>query len=343
MRATLGNTVSASLVSALVLASSSAFADGTVNVYSARHYDTDDALYAAFEEETGIEVEVLEADSDQLIERIQREGEASPADVMITVDAARLWRAEEAGVFQSIESDTLDERIPDRLSHPDNLWFGFSQRLRTIFYNREAFDPTQIETYEDLADDRFEGEICIRSSSNIYNQSLLASLIAEHGADDAEEWAQGVVDNMARQPQGGDTDQIRGVAAGECNLAVANHYYYVRLLKSDDPADRAAARQVGMLLPNQDGRGAHMNVGGAGVVANAPNEDNAVRFLEFLASDQAQELFATANNEFPVVEAVKRDPVLEAFGNINVDDVNVSQLGENNDEAVRIFDRVGWR
>ncbi|MFO7859219.1 MAG: Fe(3+) ABC transporter substrate-binding protein [Ectothiorhodospiraceae bacterium] len=343
MRATLGNTVSASLVSALVLASSSAFADGTVNVYSARHYDTDDALYEAFEEETGIEVEVLEADSDQLIERIEREGEASPADVMITVDAARLWRAEEAGVFQSIESETLDERIPDRLSHPDNLWFGFSQRLRTIFYNREAFDPSEIESYEDLADERFQGEICIRSSSNIYNQSLLASLIAEHGADDAEEWAQGVVDNMARQPQGGDTDQIRGVAAGECNLAVANHYYYVRLLKSDDPDDREAARKVGMLLPNQDGRGAHMNVGGAGVVANAPNQDNAVRFLEFLASEQAQELFATANNEFPVVAGVKRDPVLESWGNINVDDVNVSELGENNDEAVRIFDRVGWR
>lgn len=343
MRATLGNTVSASLVSALVLASSSAFADGTVNVYSARHYDTDDALYEAFEEETGIEVEVLEADSDQLIERIEREGEASPADVMITVDAARLWRAEEAGVFQSIESETLDERIPERLSHPDNLWFGFSQRLRTIFYNREAFDPSEIESYEDLADERFQGEICIRSSSNIYNQSLLASLIAEHGADDAEEWAQGVVDNMARQPQGGDTDQIRGVAAGECNLAVANHYYYVRLLKSDDPDDREAARKVGMLLPNQDGRGAHMNVGGAGVVANAPNQDNAVRFLEFLASEQAQELFATANNEFPVVAGVKRDPVLESWGNINVDDVNVSELGENNDEAVRIFDRVGWR
>ncbi|MDN3516981.1 Fe(3+) ABC transporter substrate-binding protein [Aquisalimonas lutea] len=342
-RSTLTNVLPAAVLASLMLSPTAALADGNVNIYSARHYDTDDALYEAFTERTGIEVQVLEANSDQLIERIEREGEASPADVLITVDAGRLWRAQQAGVFQSIESDVLAERLPDRLRHPDGLWFGFSQRMRTIFYNRESFDPARVDTYEDLAEPEFEGEICIRSSSNIYNQSLLASLIDAHGEEEAQEWAQGVVDNMARQPQGGDTDQIRGVAAGECQLAVANHYYYVRLLKSDDPNDRAAARKVGMILPNQDGRGAHMNVGGAGVVEGAPNRDNAIRFLEYLASDEAQELFAKGNNEFPVVEGVKRDPVLESWGNIHVDDINVSALGRYNDEAVRIFDRVGWR
>lgn len=340
------NTARIAASMAAVLAGSafatSALAD-EINLYSARHYDSDERLYEAFTKETGIDVNVLEGDSDQLIERIQREGVASPADVMMTVDAGRLWRAEEEGIFQSVESDLLDERVPAAMHHPEGLWFGFSQRARAIFYNREDFDPSQISSYEDLADPKFKGEVCIRSSNNIYNQSLLASMVEHKGADGAEEWAQGVVDNMARDPEGGDTDQIRGVATGECDLAVANHYYYVRLLKSDDDADREAARKVGIIFPNQDGRGTHVNVGGAGVAKNAPNHDNAVRFLEFLASDTAQHIFASGNNEFPVVEGIHKDPVLESWGNFKKDDVNVSVLGENNPEAVRIFDRVGWR
>lgn len=332
--------VAAALVSSAF--ASTALAD-ELNLYSARHYDSDERLYTAFTEETGIEVNVLEGDSDQLIERIQREGVASPADVMMTVDAGRLWRAEQEGIFQGVESDVLDERLPESMRHPEGLWFGFSQRARAIYYNRENFDPSQISSYEDLADPQFEGEVCIRSSNNIYNQSLLASMIAHHGEEGAEEWAQGVVDNMARDPEGGDTDQIRGVATGQCDLAVANHYYYVRLLKSDDDADREAARKVGIIFPNQDGRGAHVNVGGAGVVEGAPNHENAVRFLEFLSSDTAQEIFASGNNEFPVVDGVKKDPVLESWGNFKKDNLNISELGENNPEAIRIFDRVGWR
>ncbi|GHC15287.1 Fe(3+) ABC transporter substrate-binding protein [Aidingimonas halophila] len=314
-----------------------------LNLYSARHYDSDEALYDAFTERTGIEVNVLEGDSDQLIERIEREGEASPADVMMTVDAGRLWRAEQEGIFQGIESDELNERLPDSMRHPDGQWFGFSQRVRAIYYNRDNVDPGEIESYEDLADPRFEDSVCIRSSNNIYNQSLLASMIGHHGTEEAEEWAQGVVDNFARDPEGGDTDQILGVASGECDIAVANHYYYVRLLKSDDDAEREAARKVGIIFPNQDGRGAHVNVGGAGVVEGAPNRDNAIAFLEFLASDEAQEAFASGNNEFPVVEGIKKDPVLESWGDFKKDDINISKLGENNPEAVRIFDRVGWR
>lgn len=314
-----------------------------LNIYSARHYDSDAALYQAFTEETGIEVNLLEGDSDQLIERIKREGVASPADVMITVDAGRLWRAEQEGVFQSVESAVLDERLPEAMRHPEGLWFGFSQRARVIFYDRESFDPNQIGSYEALAAPKFEGEVCIRSSNNIYNQSLLASLVDHHGAEEAEEWAQGVVTNMARNPEGGDTDQIKGVASGECSLAVANHYYYVRLLHSDDEADREVARQVGVIFPNQEGRGTHVNVGGAGVIEGAPNRDNAVRFLEFLASDTAQEIFANGNYEFPVVADVKKNPVLESWGNFKKDSLNISKLGENNPEAIKIFDRVDWR
>lgn len=328
-----------------LLGLSQAAAADVVNVYSARHYDADDELYAAFTEETGFEVRLLEGDSDQLIERIKREGAVSPADVMITVDAGRLWRAEQEGIFQEVDSDVLNERIPARLRHPDGLWFGFSQRLRVIFYNRENFDPEAegLSSYEDLADPRFEDRICIRSSTNIYNQSLLASLIHEHGENAATEWAQGVVNNLARPPQGGDTDQIRGAAAGECEIAVANHYYYLRLLLSDDAADREVAERVGIVFPNQDGRGVHANVGGAGVVDGAPNREAAVALLEFLASDRAQEIFARGNNEYPVVDGAERVDAIDEWGDLVFDEVNVSVYGRYNPAAVRIADRVGWR
>ncbi|MBP5978606.1 MAG: Fe(3+) ABC transporter substrate-binding protein [Halomonas sp.] len=322
--------------------SSTALADA-VNIYSARHYDSDEILYKAFTDETGIEVNVLEGDSDQLMERMQREGIASPADVMLTVDAGRLWRAEQDGLFQSVGSEVLNERLPESMRQPDGLWFGFSQRARVIFYNRENFDPSQIESYEDLADPQFEGKLCIRSSNNIYNQSLLASMIEHHGEEGAEEWAQGVVNNLARNPEGGDTDQILGVASGECDLAVSNHYYYVRMLHSDTESEREAARKVGVIFPNQNDRGTHVNVGGAGLVANAQNPENGIKFLEFLSSDAAQEILAERNYEFPVVDGIKKDPVLESWGDFKKDDLNINVLGENNPEAIRIFDRVGWR
>ncbi|MFC7369549.1 MULTISPECIES: Fe(3+) ABC transporter substrate-binding protein [Vreelandella] len=333
--------------SVAAIMASSAFASSAlaneVNIYSARHYDSDEILYKAFTEETGIKVNVLEGDSDQLMERMQREGIASPADVMLTVDAGRLWRAEQDGLFQSVDSEILNERIPESMRHPEGKWFGFSQRARVIFYNRENFDPSQISSYEDLADPQFEGQVCIRSSNNIYNQSLLASMIEHHGEEGAQEWAQGVVNNLARNPEGGDTDQIRGAASGECDLAVANHYYYVRLLHSDNESDRETARKVGVIFPNQDDRGTHINVGGAGLVANAQNPENGTRFLEFLASDDAQEVLAGRNYEFPVVEGIKKNPVLESWGDFAKDDINISILGENNPEAIRISDRVNWR
>ncbi|WP_108447463.1 Fe(3+) ABC transporter substrate-binding protein [Halomonas denitrificans] len=332
----------AALVAGSALATQATAAE-ELNIYSARHYDSDAALYAAFTEETGIEVNVLEGDSDQLIQRLKLEGEAGPADVLITVDAGRLWRGEHEDVFKSVESEVLNERLPAHMRHPEGKWFGFSQRVRALFIDPTAVDADEVSRYEDLADPALEGEVCIRSSNNIYNQSLLASMIAHHGEEEAEAWAEGVVANFARDPEGGDTDQIRGVASGECSVAVANHYYYVRLLNSDNEADREVAEKVEIVFPNQDDRGAHINVGGAGVVKGAPNEENAVRFLEFLASDEAQALFATGNYEFPAVESAELDGVLASWGDFKKDDLNVSVLGENNPEAVRIFDRAGWR
>jgi iron(III) transport system substrate-binding protein len=314
-----------------------------VNVYSARHYDTDEELYSRFTDQTGIRVNVIEADADELIERIRSEGRNSPADVIVTVDAGRLWRADEAGLLAPVDSRVLEEAIPGNLRHPEGKWFGLTLRVRAIVYNNGTVDPSELSSYEDLASDKWRDRICIRSSDNVYNQSLVASLIEVNGAEAAEEWARGLVANMARDPQGGDTDQIRAVAAGECDIAVSNHYYLARLVASDDPVDQEVADQVDIFFPNQDGRGAHVNVSGAGVVATAPHRENAIRFIEFLASPEAQEVFARGNNEFPVVEGVAASDIARAFGEFEADDVSVASYGENNPEAVRIMDRAGWR
>ena len=314
-----------------------------VNLYSSRHYDTDVALYESFTEETGIEVNLIEGSEDELIERIKAEGRNSPADVLITVDAGRLWRADQAGILQPVSSAVLEQRIPANLRHPEGKWFGLSKRLRGVVYAKDRVDPAEITAYEDLADPAWEGRVCIRSSTNVYNQSLVGSMIETLGVEETEAWAKGLVANMARPPQGGDTDQIKAVAAGECDVAVVNHYYLARLIKSDSEEDRAVAEQVGIVFPNQDGRGAHANVSGAGVVAAAPNRDNAVKFLEYLTTPEAQEYFAQGNNEFPVVAEVKADPVLEAWGEIKTDAVNAAKYGENNPEAVMLMDRAGWK
>jgi iron(III) transport system substrate-binding protein len=312
-----------------------------VNLYSARHYDTDVALYDDFTAQTGIEVNLIEGDADQLIERIKAEGRNSPADILITVDAGRLWRAEEAGILQPVASAVLAERIPASLRHPEGLWFGLSKRLRGVVYAKDRVDPSEITTYEDLADPKWRGRICIRSSTNVYNQSLVASMIEADGVEATEAWAEGLVANLARPPQGGDTDQIEAVAAGECDLAVVNHYYFVRLLESAE--DAAIGDRVGIVFPNQDGRGAHANISGAGVVATAPHPGNAVKFLEYLTTPQAQIYFAEGNNEFPVVADVELDPILQSWGAIKTDDVNAAKYGEYNPEAVKLMDRAGWK
>lgn len=315
---------------------------GVVNIYSARHYDTDEDLYGRFSEQTGIEVNVIEGESDELLERIQAEGENSAADVFITVDAGRLWRAEESGILQAVDSDVRNERVPENLRQPDGLWFGLTKRARVLVYNVDTVDPSELSTYEALTEPEWKGRVCIRSSGNIYNQSLLGSMVETNGVEATEAWVEGLVNNLARQPEGGDTDQIKAVAAGQCDVAIANHYYWARLAKSDEAADQEVVGKTAVFFPNQDDRGTHVNISGAGVAANAPNRDNAIAFLEFLTSSEAQAVFAEGNNEYPVVEGVEMEPIVAELGTFKVDEVNVSAYGANNAEVIQIVDRAGW-
>lgn len=314
---------------------------GEVNLYSSRHYDTDLALYDDFTKQTGIKVNLIEADADALIERIQSEGEFSPADLLITVDAGRLWRAEEAGVLSPVDSDILTERLPAHLRHPEGLWFGLSTRARVIVYNKETGRPEGLEDYADLANPQFKGQVCIRSSSNIYNISLLSSMIAHRGEKAAEDWARGVVSNFARQPQGNDTAQIEDVAAGVCKIAVVNSYYLAKFAGGNEE-EQAMFDKLGVIFPDQGGRGTHVNVSGAGVVKTAPNRANAIRFLEYLTSDSAQRYFADGNNEYPAVKGLKANSAVERLGEFKSDTLNANEIGKNQKLAVRIFDRVGW-
>jgi iron(III) transport system substrate-binding protein len=323
--------------------SAQAAEEPVLNIYSARHYQADERIYAAFSKATGITINRIEDKEDPLIERIQNEGENSPADILITADAGRLWRADSLGLFQPVRSAVLEERIPANLRHPDGRWFGFSQRARIIYYSKATLGPDAVARYEDLADPKWRGKVCVRSGSNVYNLSLLGSIIAADGETAAREWAQGVVANFGREPQGGDTDQIKAVAAGECELAVGNTYYYVRLLKSEDPADREAAAKVGVIWPNQADRGAHVNISGAGILKYAPHPENARRFLEFLASDEAQRDFALGNNEYPAVAVEFDNPELRSLGSFKPDPLNVGVYGEYQAKAQEIYDEVGWR
>ena len=331
------------LAAALALALPGFAQEKVLNLYSSRHYQTDEALYANFTKKTGIKVNRIEANEDALLERLKNEGARSPADVLVTVDAGRLWRAEQMGLFQPVKSAVLAERIPGELRHPDGLWFAFSVRARPVFYLKGSVDPKHIRDYEDLADPKWKGKVCIRSSSNMYNLSLMSSMIAGIGPVKAEEWARGVVANFARSPKGGDTDQLKAVAAGECQVAVANTYYYVRLMKSGRPEERAVAEKVGVIFPNQSGRGTHVNVSGAGVMKHAPNRDSAVKFLEYLASAEAQAYFANGNNEYPAAGKVHDNRELASLGEFRKDSLNVTVLGKNQAAAQQIYDRAGWK
>ena len=332
---------SAALICLLsILAAPLALAEEVVNVYSARHYDTDMALYEQFTEQTGITVNLIEGGSDALIERIVNEGEFSPADLLITVDAGRLWKADQAGVFQPVKSEILEARIPANLRHPAGHWFGLSKRARVIV-TRTDKKLASVTRYEDLASAAAKGKGCMRSSANIYNLSLMASLLEANGSEAAEAWASGVVANFARKPQGNDTAQLKAVAAGECDITVANTYYLGRLFGSDSDANKAIVAKLAIVFPNQADRGSHVNISGAGVTRYAPNEANAVRFLEYLTSEFAQRLFAEGNNEYPVIGPAT-GPVA-AFGAFTEDSVNAAIFGERQAEAVKIYDRAGWQ
>ena len=321
-----------------------AFGQHALNVYSSRHYQTDEALYSGFTRLTGIKINLIEAGEDALIQRIVNEGAKSPADVLITVDAGRLWRAQQLELFQPVKSAALESRLPASFREPGGQWFGFSLRARVIAYDKTKVKPADIQTYESLADPRWKGKICTRSGSHIYNLSLMGAMIDHLGEAQAEGWAKAVRANLARDPKGGDTDQIKGVAAGECEIAITNHYYYARLARSAKPDEKAIADRVGVVFPNQATWGTHVNISGAGVLKNAPHRDAAVKFLEYLASDDAQRYFADGNNEWPAVPTVQvANRVLVSFGQFKYDPVNVAVLGRNQPQSQKLYDRVAWK
>jgi iron(III) transport system substrate-binding protein len=321
-----------------------AFAEGELNIYSSRHYDNDDKLYDQFTAATGITVNRIEGNADEITERLVAEGANSPADVLLIVDAGRMFRADQAGLLQPVTSAVLDERIPAELRHPEGHWFGFATRARVIFYDKERVtNPPQ--TYADLAKPEFKGMICMRSASNIYSLSLMASIIAHEGEEAAKAWGAGLLANLAREPEGGDTDQLRAIASGQCAIAISNTYYFARALAETveglTPAD--GSERIGWVFPNQADRGTHMNISGAAVAANAPNRDNAVKFLEYLASDEAQQFFAAINYEYPAVPGAAMDAIVQGMGTFKADTLNLAALGEHQARAQEIYNELGWK
>lgn len=316
---------------------------GEVNVYSHRHYETDDQLFQLFTRQTGIRVNVVTAGADELIARLEAEGASTRADLLITVDAGRLHRARERGLLQPVASATLESNVPAHLRDPDGYWFGLTRRARVIAYAKDRVEPSELSTYEALAGPEWAGRVTVRSSDNVYNQSLLASIIAHNGPDAARAWAEGIARNMARRPSGGDTDQIKAVAAGIGDVAIVNSYYLARLQASDDAEERRIGAMIAAHFPNQGDRGTHVNVSGAGVTTHSSNRDNAVRLIEFLSGPEAQELFAEGNQEYPTNRSIAPSAVLASWGDFRADTLNLSVLGELNGEAVRIFDAAGWR
>ena len=340
--------VAAAVLLAVAAGTSVHAQDNVLNLYSARHYQTDQVLYDQFTKQTGIRINRIEADDNALLERLRTEGRNSPADVILMVDAARLWRAQVEGLFQPVRSKVLEERIPQNLRGGDEgqgaQWFGFSTRARIIVYNKVSVKREDVATYESLADPKNKGKVCTRSGSHPYMLSLIGAMIERNGEPATEKWAQGMVANFARPPRGGDTDQINGVASGECGVALANSYYYARMLRSPRAEDRDAINKVGFVWPNQETTGTHINIAGGAVARNAPHREAAVKFLEYLTSDEAQAYFANGNNEWPAVPAVSvKNPALQGMGKFKAENVNVTAIGKNQVAAQKILDRAGYK
>jgi iron(III) transport system substrate-binding protein len=314
-----------------------------LNVYTHRHYESDQELFKRFEEQTGIKVNVINATADELIQKMTLEGRNSPADVLITVDAGRLHRAKESELLQSIESSILDSIVPGHLKDKDNKWFALTKRARVIAYAKDRVNPEELSSFEALTNEKWKNKLLIRSSGNIYNQSLLASIIANHGDEVAKEWVSGIVKNMTRTPRGNDRDQVKAVAAGEGDLAIVNTYYIGLMANSSNPEEVSVAQSIGIFFPNQETTGTHINVSGAGVARYAPNKENAIKFIEFLLSEEAQSLFALSNFEYPVNINVEVSETLLQWGDFREDTLSLSLLGENNKKAVILFDEGGWR
>jgi iron(III) transport system substrate-binding protein len=338
----MNRTIAALLGTAITVSTLTAAQAQELNLYSSRHYDTDERLYSDFTAATGITVNRIEGNADELIARMQAEGANSPADVFLTVDTVRLARAADMGLLQPIESEILETRVPAYLQDDDNNWFAFSQRARILFYDKtEVTNPPQ--SYQDLAKPEYAGQVCIRSATNVYTQNIVAALIAQLGEAAVQDWATAVVGNFARAPQGGDTDQLRGIASGECNIAMSNTYYYSRIIREgDSQITPEQLANIGWVFPNQNDIGAHMNVSGGGVAANAPNRENAIKFLEYLTSEQAQQYFSAGNDEYPAVPGVGLAPSVAALGIFRPDTIDLSNIAANVEAAVTVLNTAGW-
>jgi len=322
--------------------------DQVLNLYSARHYQTDDALYANFTKSTGIRINRIEADDAGILARLKAEGTASPADVILLVDAARLWRGEQEGLFQPFKSALVEQRVPAQFRAGDAgqgpQWVGMSTRARVIAYDKSRFKATDVDTYEKLASPALKGQVCIRSGSHPYNLSLFGSVMEHLGPQATESWLKGIVGNMARPPKGGDTDQIRAVASGECGVAVTNTYYYARLMRSNKPEDQEVVKRVGIVFPNQNSWGTHVNISGAAIAKNAKNRDSAVKFIEYLTSDEAQRMLADGNNEYATVPSVKlTNPALITLGTFKAETVPIAKVGANTAAVQQMLDRAGFK
>ncbi len=327
----------------LLMTITSASYSAEVNVYSARKEALIKPLLKQFTKETGIKVNLITGQADALIKRMEVEDMNSPADILITVDAARLYRAKEKKLFQTINSDYLNQRVPVSYRDPDGYWFGLSLRSRVIVYAASRVDQSLLSSYESLSDPQWNKKLCVRSSSNVYNQSLVASLIAHHGVDETEKWAKGLVNNFARSPKGGDRDQIKAVAAGQCDIALVNTYYIGGMVDSIDAAERESVSRVKIFWPNQAGRGTHLNLSGIGLTRSAKHKTEAICLIEFLLNDESQSWYAKVNYEYPVVAGIARSDLLTQWGEFKADDINMALLGKYNSDAVLLMDRARWK
>ena len=331
------------LLASLLILIATAPISAQINLYTHRHYDSDKILFEKFTKETGIKINVIKGSADQLIQRMISEGKNSPADILLTVDAGRLHRAKEAGVLQSINSKTINKNVPSEMRDPDGFWYGLTVRARVIVYAKDRINSNELSTYEDLATAKWKGKIAIRSSSNIYNQSLMASLIEANGSRRALRWAIGIRKNMARAPRGNDRDQVRAVAAGLADIAVVNTYYLGILANSKEKKDRDVFNKVSVFFPNQNNRGTHINISGAGIAKYSKNKSDAIKFIEFLTSPEAQETFGKVNYEYPLFIENNKSSLLKSWGTFKADKQNLSILGIRNSEAVKLFDRADWK
>lgn len=340
------------LACAILLGCTGALAQEQVlNLYSARHYATDEALYTAFTQSTGIKIKRVDADDAGILARLKAEGAASPADVILLVDAARLTKADAEGLFQPIKSKTLDAAIPAHLrakpvADGGVTWFGFSTRARVMVYDKVKVKKEDIDTYEELGEAKNKGRVCIRSGSHPYNLSLFSTMMEHIGEAKTESWLQGMVANMARAPKGGDTDQIRAVASGECAIGVTNTYYLARLMRSNKPEDQAVMEKIGVVFPNQSSWGTHLNISGGAVAKHAKNRDNAVRFMEYLASPFAQDYFANGNNEWPTAKGVTvENAALKSMvgTGFKSETIPLTAILNNQVKAQQMLDRVGFK